>query len=160
MVEKNKKEKEEVVEVSKSALDELIKKIDRLERASDKGRLAGIDSRFFKRGPNQFLLGVVEDKGKQKIITGWRVLKNVSYRDPRTRGLVEDMQYEVLFHDNTKMKVLGYLEFSDMRYNNTIKVEETGRNTNEETTSINVKVIDENSEFFGKELLVDVEFLN
>lgn len=156
-------ERDDNVVVSREGLNNLIKqnedllsRVTRLESAGDKSRLAKYDSKFFKRGPNIFTLSVYEGK----IITGWRTLKNVSYKDPRTGMVVEDQQYELLFDDNSKLTVSGYLAFSDIRYNETVQAEEVSRTTDEKGTNLRVKIIDQTNDLFGKELSVDIRVLN
>lgn len=146
----------ETVVVDRSELNKLLGRLDRLESTADKGRLGKYDARFFKRGPNLFTLSVFEDR----IITGWRTLKNNSYKDPRSGAIVEDQQYEILFHNNTKEQVQGYLAFSDMRYNETVQAEEVSRETTEDGTTLKLKIVDPNSKFFEEELLLDIRFVN
>lgn len=161
MTAKEKKEKPdapegETVVVNKAELTKVLERLERLETAADKGRLASYDSRFFQRGPNVFTLSVHEGK----VITGWRTLKNVSYKDPQTGRLIEDQQYELIFHDNTKEKVNGYERFSDIRFSERIKVEEVSRTQDEHGTTLTVKVIDSDNPFYGKQFAVDIDFVN
>jgi len=147
---------EETVVVSKAALDEILLKLDRLEYAGDKGRLGKYDARFFKKGPNIFTVSLYNGK----IITGWRSLKNVSYKDPGTGRLVEDQRYEILFNDNTKLEVQGYEQFSDIRFNERLNVEEISRTQDETGTTIKVKIISQDSDLYGKELTIGAQFVN
>jgi len=150
------KEDEETVVVNKAELGKVLQRLERLEGAADKGRLGKYDARFFKRGPNLFTLSVYDGK----IITGWRTLKNVSYKDPSTGHLIEDQQYEILFHNNTKIKVEGYEQFSDIRFNERVQVEEISRTQDETGTSLKVKVVDPDSHFYEKEFVIDISFVN
>jgi len=142
--------------VDKVELAKLLDRVDRLESTADVGRLGRYDARFFKKGPNVFSLSVYNGK----IITSWRTLKDVAYKDPRTGMIVEDQQYEILFSNNTKLKVQGYEQFSDMRYKERVRAEEISRTTDDMGITITVKIIDTGSKFYGEELAIGAQFLN
>ncbi len=146
----------ETVVVNKAELGKLLDRVGRLESAADKGRLDKYDAKFFKRGPNIFTLSEYDGK----IITGWATKKDVSYKDSQTGRLIADQVYTILFHDDSAQEVSGYKTFSDIRYDKIIKVEEQSRNVSEVGTVVKVKVIEKDSEFYGKILDVDIKFVN
>ena len=155
--------KVEMIEVDKAKLAEFMdgykdmkERLNRLESAGDVGRLAHYDEKKKKKGPNVFRLSTYTDPetGKVKIVTGWRTIKNISFKDPQTKLLREHQEYELLLEDNSTVKILGYKEFTDTRYANQILVEEVARITDDHGTALKVRTKD------GRLIDIDINFVN
>ncbi len=162
--EKKEEEGEKKILVPVRVLEGLADRIERLEGSADTARLYHFDAKHAKKGPNVVRLSVYEDdKGKTKIVTAWRTLKD-SVRKMGNVGVVEDQQYEVLFHDGSKKDLVGYVAFSEIRYTKQIRAEEVSRTTDAEGAStLKVRLRAEDAETIGledREFSIDLRFVN
>jgi hypothetical protein len=96
----------DTVEIKREKLDELLKRLDRLESAADKAHLANYDAK--NKGEKQTIIRIKTIDGK--AITQWKVFKNQVEKNPN--GVwVEDQQIEVFYEDGTT-EVMPYVFFS------------------------------------------------
>jgi len=154
--ESNKNKKSETVEIEKSTLDALIKRIDRLEKTGNKSRLANYD-RMNDENPDTIIkLRVIDGK----VVIGWSdLLTNKAEVDPTTRKIIEDQKLEVYYEDGSK-EIMDIVVFN-RRFTHifmTLK-EETNMKTAEDRKKYgNRKFVLESDD--GKEYTIGEKFVN
>lgn len=94
-------------------------KIEMLTKIADKKKLFLYNQRTGKKGPSEFdirVMPITDKNGKteDKVIVGWRTIKNDVNWDPVTRKWHENQEVELIFDDGNKQKmeyrsfILGY----------------------------------------------------
>lgn len=133
------------------------KKLKMLYDVADKGRLFNWESK--QKGGDQgrhVKLSVVDGK----ILVGWRTLRDELVHDPKTgRTVGEFQQYELLLYgedgQHSTRVVDGYLNFSNLRYENRIECQILGKSENYEG-----KVTFEIGLPDGRKTILDSRFVN
>ena len=149
-------------------LDEMKARMGRVEAAADVGRLDAFDNKRKKIGPRRYRISTHEGK----IITGWLSTRDKYVKEPSGRARVEQ-EYEFLFEDNTKLKVVGYDNFANTQYEAQVVGEEVKRETDEYGTKVTMKIVSIGDEasadtprgrellpLMGKEITLDLKFVN
>ena len=154
------KEQLETISARLKALEEKSVKDDAtikmLEEVADKGRVFNYQSQRAEKKPIKVKLSVYDEK----IITGWRTIKDTLIKHPQTgRTTGEEQQYEILLLDKkgeTSKKVIdGYLAFSDARYTERIEAEVVSKKEDYSgNLSYELKLPD------GRNLSLDARFIN
>jgi hypothetical protein len=102
----------EMVTVPRAQLTEILSKLERLESASDKGRLEAFDNANKPKELSRIRLNVYEnpEDGSSKVIMAWRmVIDEVIYN--QGRGYVERQVIELTLEDGSKVQ-LEYRDFT------------------------------------------------
>jgi len=99
--------KEKEITIKQSELDEIMKRMERLEKAANKARLANIDSKNPKETGKIVNLRMIDGR----VITSWNnMTKNIVEKSPA--GIwKEDQQVEITFEDGKKEK-MPYVVFT------------------------------------------------
>ena len=153
---------QEVVTIEKSVLEglmkqleqnkEIQKKLEMLEYAADKGRIARWESN--NTGLKEKKVSLHHKEGK--IVTSWRVVKDDIIRDPATNVQTGEYQeMEIVFQDGTKEKIVGYGNFSNFMYSNEMLVNVLAE-TRESDGTVTFKV----GVPSGEQLLINSRFVN
>ena len=110
------------------------KELEMLRAVADKGRLYNYENKIVGEGKKSIFVSLsVHD---EKIVIGWRTLKDVLVKNPTTGLTVgEEQEYELLLlgEDEKIQKIIikGYARFSEIRYFNRIRVKVVGRKEDE-----------------------------
>jgi hypothetical protein len=157
--------KEEKVEVSKGLLDSIQKELKDLKadremfmEMADERRKALYYSRHQEQLPaNVFVRTLtIDEKGQavEKVVLGWKTLKDEVFKDPATMRWQEIQKLELIFEDGTS-KEMFLLDW--IRGYKQVKAVVLSRRTEEITGEIilNVKRIDN-----GRQYDIGVEFIN
>lgn len=146
-LEKVKKEGAETVTVSKKALDDILKKLERLESAADVGRLGNYDAKNKKDLPTIVLINVWDGK----VIVGWKTIKDDVQK---VNGIWREFQLiQLIFADGTTHD-LPYLQWVQ----EVVKVDSTiVSRTKEEDGNETLKVRRNDN---GEEYKLDIRFVN
>ncbi len=158
------------VEVEKATLEKLLSKVESLEKkdeenqkqlkmlyaVADKGRLFNYENSNAEKKSSKVYLSKYEDK----LVVGWRTLKDRLIKNPTTGLTVgEEQEYELLLLDDkdemTKIEISSYSRFSDIRYGERIECEVIGR---KEDYAGNITF--ELSLPGGRNLSIDGKFIN
>jgi hypothetical protein len=100
-----KEEKEELVTINKSELDDLIKRLARVEYAADKARVERFDSKSRKN-----IIPVISLRTfNGKIIVGWKMIEDIVEKD--TDGSYYEKQTIELTYSDGKTEKMPYLKF-------------------------------------------------
>ena len=146
----------EKVETLEKARAEDQKKLEMLEAVSDKGRLFNYQNRTATKKPMKIQLATYEEK----ILIGWKTVKDILVKNPTTGLTVgEQQEVELLFLDKddkiTKELIVGYPRFSDIRYSDRIDAEIVGKTEDEEgKVTFDVVLPD------GREIKLSERFVN
>jgi hypothetical protein len=107
-----------LIDVLQKQVQDQQKSIEMLTQIADKKKLFLYQQKTGKKGPDIVDIRsiTVEENGKseEKIIVGWRTIKNDVNFDPVTRKWHEDQEIEVMFDDGKSQKmsyrsfILGY----------------------------------------------------
>lgn len=122
--------KEEMIEISKGQLNDILAKLKMLEEVADKGRLLNYETKNAAQGkkPMRAMLSMIGDG----VLVGWRTMKDELIKHPTTGltiGETQEFELLVLKPDDTieKVSLSGYPTFSNARYNQRIEVEIVGK---------------------------------
>lgn len=114
------------IEVDKKALNSLIARLESLENdnkllkdVADKGRMEWAESKQSKPIKRTVKLTTIDDK----IVVGWKTIKDVVEKNPTTGVWNERQEYEFIFEDESTYPVIGYNKFADLQYSNQIVCE-------------------------------------
>lgn len=119
-------EKVEALEEKETKNQETIKM---LTEVADRGRMLNYQS---KKDPTKKPMKVSLSVHEDKIVIGWRTIKDILRYNPLTGNISGEVQeYEILLLDKedkiSKGIINGYLRFSDIRYGERIEVEVVGK---------------------------------
>lgn len=162
--------KEDKVEVKKEVLESLLSKVEALEKkdeenqkqlkmlysVADKGRLFNYENASATKKPQKIKLSVFDDK----IITGWRTVKDRLIKNPTTGLTVgEEQEYEILLLGKddvtTKATISSYQRFSDVRYAERIECDVLGKKEDfNGNTTFDIQLND------GRTIQLDGRFIN
>jgi hypothetical protein len=153
------KKEEGIVKVPQTQIDNLLKRLDSLEKdkdmllqVADKRQLGIYYSRHQGKIPGRVFLRVYDGK----VILGWRSTKDVVQPDPILPGRwIEDQRTELLFEDGTTSGEIPLVQFT--RNYKQVVAEVKQKITNEETGALALKVVRLDN---GKEYTIDVTFVN
>ena len=111
--------------------EEQQKRLKMLYAVADKGRVFNYENSQATKKPVKVKLSVIDGK----YIVGWRTVRDELILDPRTgRTVGESQEYEILLYDSegnvSKKSVSGYLNFSNIRYNERVECEVVGKKEN------------------------------
>jgi len=99
--------KEETVTISKNKLGEILKRVERLESASDKGRLQRYDDK--NREEPEKKVRLITYNGK--VVTGWgKMPKNTVQKNQR--GVWQEDQQIRLYTEDGNKRDIYYIEFA------------------------------------------------
>ncbi len=152
---------ETVPEVNVQELLETVEKqseqIKMLTAVADKGQMLNYQSKQAQgKKPMKVSLSIYDEK----IVTGWRTIKDMPIFNPTT-GLQtgEVQEYEIVLLDKegktSKGSINGYKRFSDMQYNERIEVEVVGKNEDYDG-KIEYEVLLPD----GRQIKIDTRFIN
>lgn len=97
---------EKKIEVKQSQLDEMMAKIERLEKAADKSRLANIDAKTKKEVGKIVNLRMIDGK----VITSWSdMIENLVEKNPA--GVWKESQKVEITYENEKTEKMPYVVF-------------------------------------------------
>lgn len=133
----------------------IAKQNEKIAAVADKSRLEAFDNKGKKKEPNRFRVSTVGDK----LIVGWKTIRDFVMPDPITRKPQEMQEYEVQLlgpnGETSLEKVVGYHNFSEMRYSNQLIGEEIGRSINSDgLITLKLKLQD------GRTIEIDATFIN
>lgn len=141
----------------KAKSEEDQKTLKMLYDVADKGRLFSWEQRQrTDKKPQKVKLAVVGDQ----VVVGWRTVKDELISDPRTgRTIGENQEYELLLLGKdgltTPQRVQGYLNFSNVRYENRIEAEVLSRSVSfDGKTTLHIGLLD------GRTVDLDAAFVN
>jgi len=137
--------------------EEMKAQLTRIASVADVGRLANYDSKTKKLGPRLYRVSAYLNPktDKAQIITSWKTLSNVSFKDTEGGGLHVDQKFELTLEDGSQVLVKGYKEFSDIRYANQVVAEEVSHETDSlNVTTFTLRFSD------GKSIKIREDFLN
>lgn len=168
MAEEIKKEGEDMIQIPKSQMDFILKRLEILTNSVDKSRLEwamGNDPENKKPLVRRCNLNVYKnlEKNTEHIILGWRMVIDESY--VTTMGQVVEKQIIKLFLDDGEGKVasekgidMAYVDF--IRRTKKIPADILGINNDEVTkaTMFKLKIVGE--EYNGRVLEIDKTFVN
>lgn len=147
----------ENIEVPKSDWDNLMKTVNELKSqnemliaVADKRQIGSYMAKGQKKGVSIIHLREFEDK----IVLGWRTVKDYVGKNPLTGVWTEDQETELVFEDGTT-KVVFMKEFEMKK--KFIKCKAVGKQVDETNGEIAYKLIREDT---GKEYLVASTFVN
>lgn len=141
------KEKTDKIEIEKSKLDEILKRMERLEKAASKARLHNVDEKNKEKKGKVVKLRMIDGK----VITGWsNMVRDIVEKTPA--GVwKEDQQVELWLEDGTK-EVMPYVVFA-RRYSY-LPADVISETKDDEGTTFNVETYD------GKKYSVRDTFIN
>ncbi|KKQ99943.1 MAG: hypothetical protein UT24_C0020G0011 [Candidatus Woesebacteria bacterium GW2011_GWB1_39_12] len=104
-----KTEEQENITISKTALDKILLKIERLESAASKEALGNFDKKNQKKFGKNARVNLWDDK----IIVGWRLTKDIVEKAPLTGVWREDQRIRLCFLDEKEeSEEIEYVTFS------------------------------------------------
>lgn len=132
-------------------------KIDMLTAVADKGRMFNYES---KKAPTKKPMKVQLAKFEDKILIGWRTIKDILVKNPTTGLTVgEEQEFEIVLLDsegNTQKEIIqGYPRFSSIRYDERIEVEVVGKSEDYEGKITFEVVLPD-----GRQISLDSRFVN
>lgn len=137
----------ETVTVNKKALDEMIRRLERLESVADVGRLGNYDDKNKKDPPKIVLLGVLSGK----IVVGWKMLKD---EVQKINGVWRESQLiQLKLEDDTTVD-MPYLQYVQ----EVVKVDATISSRTKESNGHETLKVKRNDN--GNEYLIDITFVN
>jgi hypothetical protein len=152
-----------VVQVSQTQLDNLLKRIDALEKdkdmllqIADKKQLGIYYQRHAGKIPTRVMLRTFGRENK--VVLGWRSTKDIMESETGPGGTVrwtEDQRCELLFEDGTSSGEISQKKFT--RDYKQVPAEVIGKITDEETGNLALKVRRLDN---GKEYTIGVQFVN
>lgn len=149
--------KQEMVTISKKDLEKIQEDLKMLHAVADQSRVFNYEA---QRAGQKKPIRIKLSKYNDKLIVGWRVIKDELVKHPTTGLTVgEVQQYEVLLRDAegniTKQTIDGYKQFSDVRYTERVECEVVGRKEDwEGKLTLDVKLPD------GEIIPLDSRFVN
>jgi hypothetical protein len=157
---KNKKDKD-VVEVKKEVLEKLLERVDSLEKrneilteAADKGRLSRVEQ---LRNQGKLVKSVFINTYNEKIIVGWKKIKDDVYKDQEGR-LHEDQVVGLIFEGEDEVGTeLDIRSFVRLLVKIPAEVIEESKDRDGNT---NFVVIIKDGKNKGKQLKIDSKFIN
>jgi hypothetical protein len=148
---------EETVVVSKKQLTDILNKLERLEFATDKGRLEHYDNAQKPKELTRVRLNVYEDSvsGSPKVVMAWKMIINESGYDT-VRGYYERQIIQLTFDDGNTVEI-PYTDFTLGKRRKQQQAEILSRSKDENTgfEIFKVRRVDD-----GKEFEVDSRFIN
>jgi len=142
-----KKEESETITVNKKALDDMIRRMERLESAADVGRLDKYDQKNKKALSHVVLLGTYNGK----IVLGWKMLKD---EVQKINGVWRESQLiQIKLDDDTTLD-LPYLQYVQ----EVVKVDATILSRTKDNNGHETLKVRRNDN--GNEYLIDVTFIN
>lgn len=139
------------------ALQEQINKLQEMLLATaDAGRLSQFEQRKAGKQPMKVKLSIYKDK----LIIGWRTIKDIAVFHPTTgKQIGEEQEYEVILLDNegqtSKEIINGYPQFTGARYDKRVEAEVIGRREDSQgNLAYDVKLDD------GRMLTLAAQFVN
>ena len=142
-----KQEKPETVTVDKAALDQMIRRLERLESTADVGRLGKYDDKNKIELPKVVLLGKYNDK----IVVGWKMLKD---EVQKVNGVWRESQLiQIKLDDDTSVD-LPYLQYVQ----EVVKVDATILSRTKESNGHETLKVRRNDN--GNEYSIDITFIN
>ena len=156
--------KQDKVVIEKSFLEEIRKTMDEqkgtiakqnediemLKQVADKSKLSAFYGRNKESVPTQYKLRTINDKEVDKVILGWRTIKDDVYIEGSK--VIENQVIELILEDGTR-KEMSYINF--VRLYKTVQCSKVGDRT--ENDSIIVKLERNDNK---KVYEVDVKFVN
>jgi hypothetical protein len=148
--------KEETVSISKKEWDEVNARLKLLYEVADKGRVFNYENQKAEKKPIKVKLSIYNNK----IIIGWRTLRDELVKHPTTGKTVgEKQEYEIMLLDKEgnqiTMIVDGYDSFSNARYGERIEAEVISRKEDwQGNTTFNISLPD------GRKIELDSRFVN
>ena len=144
---KLKEEGAETITVNKQSLDQMIRRLERLESAADVGRLGKFDEKNKMELPKVVLLGKYNDK----IIVGWKMLKD---EVQKVNGIWRESQLiQIKLDDDTSID-LPYLQYVQ----EVVKVDATILSRTKESNGHETLKVRRNDN--GNEHSIDITFIN
>lgn len=141
---------EELLQISKSELEEIKSKITMLEKVADKSRLEHWNTENGVLGPATYRVSTVDGK----IVTGWKTIKDEVYKDPLS-GIVRVTQaYEFELEDGSTYPVNGYNNFITLQYAAQLKGKELSRTVKDGNLELELELSN------GKVIKIDARFVN
>lgn len=131
--------------------------IKMLTEVADRGRMLNYQA---KKDPTKKPMKVSLSIHEDKIVIGWRTIKDILKYNPLTGNISGEVQeYEILLLDKegkiSKGTVNGYLRFSDIRYSERIEVEVVGKKEDYDgKIEYEVLLPDE------RQIIIDARFIN
>lgn len=157
------KEDNKVIEALQKQIEELTRRdaekeaqLKMLYNVADKGRIYNYESQRAEKKALKVKLSIFNDK----VIVGWRTLKDELIKDSRTGATIgETQQYELALLDKAgninNVTIDGYVNFSNARYTQRIEVEVVGRKEDwEGNQTFDVRLPD------GRKVSLDSRFVN
>src|SRR3990167_7862014 len=142
-----KKEESETVTVNKKALDDMIRRMDRLESAADIGRLDKYDQKNKKALTQVVLLGTYNGK----IVLGWKMIKD---EVQKINGIWRESQLiQIKLDDDTAID-LPYLQYVQ----EVVKVDATILSRTKDSNGHETLRVRRNDN--GNEHSIDITFIN
>ena len=146
-IEELKKEETETIVVNKKALDDMIRRMDRLESAADIGRLDKYDQKNKKALTQVVLLGTYNGK----IILGWKMIKD---EVQKINGVWRESQLiQIKLDDDTTLD-LPYLQY----VHEVVKVDATIVSRTKDSNGHETLKVRRNDT--GNEYSIDTTFIN
>lgn len=153
-----KSEEEATVNVSKKAWDDVQEQLKMLKTVADKGRVFKYESQKAAVGKKEKKINL--SMHGDKVIVGWATLKDILVKHPTTGMTVgEEQEYEVVLLGKddsiSKLKVNGYVRFSDIRYTERVEAEVVGQTEDlDGNITFDVQLLD------GRTIKLDQKFIN
>lgn len=123
----------ETIQVNKQQWEDVQKQLKMLVAVADKGRVFNYESANTEKKPLRVKLSLYQEK----VIVGWKTLKDELIKHPTTGKTVgEQQEYELMllgkdengeYNVDSKVTVNGYPSFSEARYTERIEVEVVGK---------------------------------